>query len=41
LTDLKSGSILNVGGGQSHDNMMPYIAVNFCIALQGLFPSRN
>jgi microcystin-dependent protein len=34
-------SIVNVGGGQAHDNMQPYLAVNFCIALQGLFPSRN
>lgn len=41
LTALNSASIPNVGGGQAHDNMMPYIAVNFCIALQGLFPSRN
>ena len=30
-----------VGGSQAHENMQPYIAVNFCIALQGLFPSRN
>lgn len=29
------------GGGQAHENMQPYLAVNFCIALQGLFPSRN
>lgn len=29
------------GGGQSHDNMQPYLAVTFVIALQGLFPSRN
>lgn len=36
-----SSSVLNVGGGQAHNNMMPYLAVNFCIALQGLFPSRN
>lgn len=28
-------------GGQAHDNMQPYLALNFCIALQGLFPSRN
>ena len=33
--------IANVGGGQSHNNMQPYLVVNFCIALQGLFPSRN
>lgn len=38
---LNAGSIANVGGGQAHDNMQPYLAVNFCIALRGLFPSRN
>ena len=38
---LAGGTILNVGGGQAHENMQPYLAVNFCIALQGLFPSRN
>lgn len=36
-----SGTIQNAGGGQAHDNMQPYLAVNFCIALRGLFPSRN
>lgn len=36
-----TGSIANAGGGQAHENMQPYLAVNFCIALQGLFPSRN
>lgn len=41
LTTLRSGTVTNVGGGQAHENMMPYIAMNFCIALQGLFPSRN
>ena len=29
------------GGGQEHNNMMPYLAVTFCIALQGIFPSRS
>jgi len=38
---LASGTVANVGGGQGHDNMQPYLALNFCIALQGLFPSRN
>ncbi len=28
-------------GGQAHDNMQPYLVLNFCIAVQGLFPSRN
>lgn len=29
----------NAGGGQPHQNQQPYLAVNFCIALQGIFPS--
>ncbi|MDF1606913.1 tail fiber protein [Hoeflea sp. YIM 152468] len=41
LVPMRSGTVANVGGGQAHENMQPYIAVNFCIALQGLFPSRN
>ena len=28
-------------GGQPHENMQPTTVINFCIALQGLFPSRN
>lgn len=36
-----AGSINDVGGNQPHENMQPFLAVNFCIALQGLFPSRN
>ena len=35
------GTVANAGGSQAHDNMQPYLALNFCIALQGLFPSRN
>ena len=31
----------NVGGSQPHNNMMPYLVLNFCIALQGIFPSQN
>lgn len=30
-----------VGGSQSHQNMMPYLVLNYVIALQGIFPSRN
>lgn len=29
------------GGGQPHPNIQPYLVVNFCIALNGIFPSRN
>ncbi len=28
-------------GGQPHENRMPFLAMNYCIALQGIFPSRN
>mmetsp|Transcript_47698 Transcript_47698/g.78718 ORF Transcript_47698/g.78718 Transcript_47698/m.78718 type:complete len:364 (+) Transcript_47698:76-1167(+) len=30
-----------VGGGQSHTNLSPFLGINFIIALQGIFPSRN
>jgi len=36
-----SPSVSNVGGSQPHNNMMPYLVLNFIIALQGIFPSRN
>jgi microcystin-dependent protein len=29
------------GGDQPHNNMMPYLTLNFCIALQGVFPPRT
>lgn len=29
------------GGDQPHDNMQPYLTLNFCIALQGVFPPRT
>jgi microcystin-dependent protein len=29
------------GGTMPHNNMMPYLTVNFCIALQGVFPPRS
>lgn len=33
--------ILPVGGNQPHENMSPYLVLNFIIALQGIFPSPN
>lgn len=39
--NLGASSITNAGGSQAHENMQPSLAMNFCIALQGLFPSRN
>ncbi len=41
LTSLDPSSVSNVGGSQPHNNMMPYTVLNFIIALQGIFPSRN
>ena len=35
------GAVSSVGGGQPHENMAPYLVLNFCIALQGIFPSQN
>ena len=37
---MRAGVIGNNGGGQPHANMPPFLVVNFCIALQGIFPSR-
>jgi len=33
--------ILPTGGSQPHENMSPYLVLNFIIALQGIFPSQN
>lgn len=41
LTTLQPSSLTPVGGSQPHNNMQPYLVVNFCIALVGIFPSRN
>jgi microcystin-dependent protein len=38
---LKPTALGVVGGGQPHNNMMPYLTLNFCIALQGIFPPRG
>jgi microcystin-dependent protein len=32
---------VNSGGNLPHNNLSPYLAVTFCIALQGVFPARN
>lgn len=39
LTAMATGTIGNTGGSQAHPNQQPYLAVGFCIALQGIFPS--
>jgi microcystin-dependent protein len=41
LTSLQPGTIPNIGGNQAHLNMQPYLVINFCIALVGIFPSQT
>lgn len=35
------GTVTVSGGSQPHNNMQPYLVLNLCIALVGIFPSRN
>ncbi|MDP1584285.1 MAG: tail fiber protein [Bradyrhizobium sp.] len=41
VTALSPTTITTVGGSQAHNNMQPFLTLSFCIALQGIFPSRN
>ncbi len=41
LQSLQPAAVANTGAGQGHENMQPYLTLNFAIALQGVFPSRN
>jgi microcystin-dependent protein len=41
LVAMRSDNLPNQGAGQAHENREPFLALNFCIALRGLFPSRN
>jgi microcystin-dependent protein len=34
-------SMTNAGGSQPHENRQPFLTLNMCVALQGIFPSRN
>ncbi|TME00759.1 MAG: phage tail protein [Chloroflexi bacterium] len=38
---MNPGMIANGGNSQPHNNIQPYLGLNYCIALQGIFPSRN
>lgn len=38
---LNDKTIASAGGGQQHENMQPTLCINYIIALQGIFPSRN
>jgi microcystin-dependent protein len=41
LTQLSDNALAPAGGDQPHNNMQPYLTLNFCIALQGVFPPRT
>jgi microcystin-dependent protein len=41
LTQLNLNAITPTGGDQPHNNLQPYLTLNFCIALQGVFPPRS
>jgi microcystin-dependent protein len=40
-TNLNPALVGQAGGGQSHPNMQPSLTMNWCIALRGIFPTRN
>ena len=39
VTNLHPMTISNIGGSQAHLNMQPFLVLNFCISLQGVFPT--
>lgn len=41
LVALNGNAVTSRGGSQAHQNMQPYLTINFAIALQGIFPSPN
>ena len=41
LTTVLPGTTSNTGGSQPHENRQPFLALNFIIALQGIFPSQT
>ncbi|HYL76333.1 MAG TPA: tail fiber protein [Bryobacteraceae bacterium] len=40
-TSMNPACLQPMGGSQPHENMTPYLVLNFIIALQGIFPSQN
>lgn len=41
MVALDSGAISPVGAGGAHDNMQPFQVINYCISLQGYYPTRT
>ncbi len=40
-TTLPANAVSQTGGSQAHNNLQPFLTINFSIALQGIFPSQN
>ncbi len=40
-TEMDPGMVKDAGDDATHDNLMPYLTVSYCIALQGIFPPRG
>jgi microcystin-dependent protein len=41
VSPMNAGTLSNAGSGQAHENRQPYLAMNWLIALTGIFPSRS
>jgi len=41
LAQMSDQTLAPAGGDQPHNNMQPYLTLNFCIALQGVYPPRT
>lgn len=41
MTTMQGDIVTTTGGSQAHNNVQPFLVVNFIIALQGLYPSRS
>jgi microcystin-dependent protein len=41
FTTASPQALASMGGSQPHNNLQPYLTLNFCIALQGVYPSRG
>ncbi|MCG8416404.1 MAG: tail fiber protein [Proteobacteria bacterium] len=41
LVDMAETSVLSTGGSQPHNNLQPFLSINYIIALVGLYPSRG
>lgn len=39
--EMATGALASAGNNQPHENRQPFLVMNFCMALEGIFPSRN